>query len=218
MICFVSTVFIYPNQREGNQIVRWKGRLKRRNKGILKNIGVLLKPTYIGGKNIMVNNTANNQEAIKTVNDLIKEIKVAMFTTISSDNKIISRPMQTQEVEFDGELWFLTMKDTDKYQEITSNPNVNLAYAGKSYVSISGTAEFIEDAAKKKEYWNPVFDKMLDTSYDDPNVVLIKVDADSAEYWDSGDTLKSVKTFVKKLTNKDTEKDHKEINDTVDFN
>lgn len=166
----------------------------------------------------MVNNTANNQEAIKTVNDLIKDIKVAMFTTISSDNKIISRPMQTQEVEFDGELWFLTMKDTDKYQEITSNPNVNLAYAGKSYVSISGTAEFIEDAAKKKEYWNPIFDKMLDTSYDDPNVVLIKVDADSAEYWDSGDTLKSVKTFVKKLTKKDTEKDHKEINDTVNFN
>ena len=166
----------------------------------------------------MVNNSTDNLEAIKTVNDLIKDIEVAMFSTISSDNKILSRPMQTQEVEFDGELWFLTMKDTDKYQEITANPHVNLAYAGKSYVSISGTAEFIEDEAKKKEYWNPVFDKMLDTSYDDPNVVLIKVDADSAEYWDSGNTLKSVKTFVKKLTNNETKKDEKEINDTVDFN
>lgn len=166
----------------------------------------------------MVNNTTDNQEAIKIVNDLIKDIKVAMFTTISSDDKIISRPMQTQEVEFDGELWFLTMKDTDKYQEIITNPHVNLAYAGKSYVSISGTAEFIEDAAKKKEYWNPVFDKMLDTSYDDPNVVLIKVDAESAEYWDSGNTVKSVKTFVKKLTNSETRKDQKEMNDTVDFN
>lgn len=166
----------------------------------------------------MVNNPTNNLESIKTVNDLIKDIKVAMFTTISADNKIISRPMQTQEVEFDGELWFLTMKDTEKYQEITSNPNVNLAYAGNSYVSISGTAQFIEDAAKKKEYWNPIFDKMLDSSYDDPNVVLIKVDADSAEYWDSGNTLKSVKTFVKKLANKDAEKDQKEINDTVNFN
>lgn len=165
----------------------------------------------------MVNDTTNDLQAIKTVNDLIKDIKVAMFTTISTDNKIVSRPMQTQEVEFDGDLWFLTMKDTEKYDEIISNSNVNLAYAGKSYVSISGTAEFIEDAAKKKEYWNPVFDKMLDTSYDDPNVVLIKVDADSAEYWDSGNTVKSVKTFVKKLTNKDTEKDRKEINDTVDF-
>src|SRR5690606_3947406 len=165
----------------------------------------------------MVNNSTDNLEAIKTVNELIKDIEVAMFTTISSDNKILSRPMQTQEVEFDGELWFLTMKDTDKYQEIAANPHVNLAYAGKSYVSISGTAEFIEDEAKKKEYWSPVFDKMLDTSYDDPNVVLIKVDADSAEYWDSGNTLKSVKTFVKKLTNNETKKDEKEINDTVDF-
>ncbi|ALS79501.1 pyridoxamine 5'-phosphate oxidase family protein [Planococcus kocurii] len=165
----------------------------------------------------MVNDTTNDLQAIKTVNDLIKDIKVAMFTTISTDNKIISRPMQTQEVEFDGNLWFLTMKDTEKYDEIISNPTINLAYAGKSYVSISGTAEFIEDAAKKKEYWNPIFDKMLDTTYDDPNVVLIRVDADSAEYWDSGNTVKSVKTFVKKLTNKDTEKDRKEINDTVDF-
>ena len=165
----------------------------------------------------MVNSSTDNLEAIKTVNELIKDIEVAMFTTISSDNKILSRPMQTQEVEFDGELWFLTMKDTDKYQEIAANPHVNLAYAGKSYVSISGTAEFIEDEAKKKEYWNPVFDKMLDTSYDDPNVVLIKVDADSAEYWDSGNTLKSVKTFVKKLTNNETKKDEKEINNTVDF-
>lgn len=166
----------------------------------------------------MANNTTTNQEAIKTVNELIKDIKVAMFTTISSDNKIISRPMQTQEVEFDGDLWFLTMKDTEKYSEIASNPHVNLAYAGKSYVSVSGTAEFIEDEAKKKEYWNPIFDKMLDTSYDDPNVVLIKVDADSAEYWDSGNTAKSVKTFVKKLTNNETEEDKKEMNDTVDFN
>ncbi|AQU78531.1 MULTISPECIES: pyridoxamine 5'-phosphate oxidase family protein [Planococcus] len=165
----------------------------------------------------MVNETTNDLQAIKTVNDLIKDIKVAMFTTISTDNKIISRPMQTQEVEFDGNLWFLTMKDTEKYDEIISNPTINLAYAGKSYVSISGTAEFIEDAAKKKEYWNPIFDKMLDTTYDDPNVVLIRVDADSAEYWDSGNTVKSVKTFVKKLTNKDIEKDRKEINDTVDF-
>ncbi|WP_251047421.1 pyridoxamine 5'-phosphate oxidase family protein [Planococcus sp. ISL-110] len=166
----------------------------------------------------MVNNPTNNLESIKTVNGLIKDIKVAMFTTVSSNNKIISRPMQTQKVEFDGELWYLTMKDTEKYQEITSNPNVDLAYAGNSYVSISGTAEFIEDEAKKKNTGIRSSTKCWTLPMDDPNVVLIKVDADSAEYWDSGNTLKSVKTFVKKLTNKDTEKDHKEINDTVDFN
>ncbi|RNF38955.1 pyridoxamine 5'-phosphate oxidase family protein, partial [Planococcus salinus] len=111
-----------------------------------------------------------------------------------------------------------TLKDTDKYEEILENPAVNLAYAGDSYVSISGTAQFIEDLDRKKEYWNPVFDKLLNTTYDDPNVILIKVEADTAEYWQSGSTMKTVKNFAKKLTGNESKKDEKELNDTVDFN
>ncbi|XKF10414.1 pyridoxamine 5'-phosphate oxidase family protein [Planococcus rifietoensis] len=159
-----------------------------------------------------------HEEAVETVKDLIKDIKVAMMTTVV-DGKPLSRPMQTQETEFDGDLWFVTLKDTDKYDEIASNPIVNLAYAGKSYVSISGTAEFMEDLERKKKYWNPIFDKMLETSYDDPNVVLIKVTPETAEYWESGNTLKTVKKFAQKLTSKDSVDDNDgELNDTVDFN
>src|SRR3712207_6232200 len=102
-----------------------------------------------------MDNSSSHQESIEKVNELINDIKVAMLTTIS-DGKAVSRPMQTQEAEFDGDLWFMTMKDTSKYQEILANPAVNVAYAGKSYVSISGTAEFSEDLNRKKEYWNPV--------------------------------------------------------------
>ncbi|WP_203334496.1 pyridoxamine 5'-phosphate oxidase family protein [Planococcus beigongshangi] len=164
----------------------------------------------------MAENTPTHKEELKIVNDLIKDIEVAMFTTIM-DNKPVSRPLQTQEAEFDGELWFLTLKDTDKYQEILENPAVNVSYAGKSYVSISGQAQFVEDLERKKEYWSPVFDKLLGTTYDDPNVILIKVTADSAEYWDSGSTLKTVKNFAKKLTGNETEGDKKQMNDTVEF-
>lgn len=164
----------------------------------------------------MAENTPTHKEELKIVNDLIKDIEVAMFTTIM-DNKPVSRPLQTQEAEFDGELWFLTLKDTDKYQEILENPAVNVSYAGKSYVSISGQAQFVEDLERKKEYWSPVFDKLLGTTYDDPNVILIKVSADSAEYWDSGSTLKTVKNFAKKLTGNETEGDKKQMNDTVEF-
>ncbi|SDH36102.1 General stress protein 26 [Planococcus glaciei] len=164
----------------------------------------------------MANHTTSNQEAIEKVKELIKDIEVAMFTTISN-GKAVSRPMQTQETEFDGDLWFMTMKDTSKYQEILENPSVNLAYSGKSYVSISGTAEFSEDLEKKKEYWNPVFGKLLETTYDDPNVVLIKVTPETAEYWESGTTLKTVKKFAKKLTTKETMGEDDELNDTVEF-
>lgn len=165
----------------------------------------------------MADNAPTHKEELKIVNDLIKDIEVAMFTTIV-DGKPVSRPLQTQEAEFDGELWFLTLKDTDKYQEILHNPAVNVAYAGKSYVSISGSAQFIDDLERKKEYWNPVFDKMLNTTYDDPNVILIKVTAETAVYWESGNMAKTVKNFAKKLTGNDDEGDKKQMNDTVEFN
>lgn len=165
----------------------------------------------------MENNATTRQEAIDTVKDLIKDIEVAMLTTVSK-GKAVSRPMQTQETEFDGDLWFLTLKDTSKYQEILENPAVNLAYSGKSYVSISGTAQFIEDMERKKEYWNPIFDKLLETNYDDPNVILIKVTPETAEYWESGNKLKAVKKFAQKLTSKESVGDDSEMNDTVSFN
>ncbi|QHJ72123.1 pyridoxamine 5'-phosphate oxidase family protein [Planococcus halotolerans] len=165
----------------------------------------------------MAENEPTHKEELKIVNDLIKDIDVAMFTTIVG-NKPVSRPLQTQEAEFDGDLWFLTLKDTDKYQEILQNPSVNVAYAGKSYVSISGSAQFIDDLERKKEYWNPVFDKLLNTTYDDPNVILIKVTAETAEYWESGNMTKTVKNFAKKLTGNEDEGDKKQMNDTVEFN
>ncbi|RNF38111.1 pyridoxamine 5'-phosphate oxidase family protein, partial [Planococcus salinus] len=65
----------------------------------------------------MANNSPTHHEEIQIVNDLIKDIDVAMMTTIV-DNKPVSRPLQTQEADFDGTLWFLTLKDTDKYEEI----------------------------------------------------------------------------------------------------
>ncbi|MDN7246394.1 pyridoxamine 5'-phosphate oxidase family protein [Planococcus shenhongbingii] len=158
----------------------------------------------------------STQEAIEKVKELIKDIEVAMFTTISN-GKAVSRPMQTQETEFDGDLWFMTMKDTAKYQEILQNPTVNLAYSGKSYVSISGTAEISEDLEKKKEFWNPILGKLLETTYDDPNVVLIKVSAETAEYWETGNKLKSAAKFVKKLTTKETMDEDSDLNETVEF-
>lgn len=61
-----------------------------------------------------------NQEAVETVKKLIDKIETAMLTTISAEG-LVSRPMQTQDIEFDGDLWFLTSKETDKYQELLKN-------------------------------------------------------------------------------------------------
>lgn len=58
-----------------------------------------------------------NQEEIETLRELIKDIDTAMLTTVTEEG-LVSRPMKTQEVEFDGDLWFFTKKETAKYEEI----------------------------------------------------------------------------------------------------
>lgn len=90
-----------------------------------------------------------NQEEIETLRELIKDIDTAMLTTVTEEG-LVSRPMKTQEVEFDGDLWFFTKKETNKYEEILHDQDVNVAYAGKSYVSVRGKAEIVEDLDKKK--------------------------------------------------------------------
>ncbi|UOQ44317.1 pyridoxamine 5'-phosphate oxidase family protein [Halobacillus salinarum] len=166
----------------------------------------------------MSDQTSENQEAIKKIKDLIKDEKVAMLTTVSPEGRLLSRPMHTKDVELDKEeIWFITEKDTEKYRDIERNPAVNLAYAGNSYVSISGTAEFVQDDKKKKEYWNKIVEKVLNTSADDPNVVLVKVTPEIAEYWESGINVKTVKEFVKKMASSKTIEENNDLKDTVHF-
>ncbi|QSF47761.1 pyridoxamine 5'-phosphate oxidase family protein [Paenibacillus tianjinensis] len=156
----------------------------------------------------------NHQEAVETVRELIKGIDTAMFTTISPEG-LVSRPMKTQEVEFDGDLWFLTKKDTSKFGEVLHDPRVNVVYAGKSYVSIRGTARIVQDLEKKKEFWNAGYDAFLKTSYDDPNVILIQVHAEAAEYWKSGNLAEKASYLFKRLTNQDTEESN--LNQTIEL-
>ncbi|MFG6150282.1 pyridoxamine 5'-phosphate oxidase family protein [Halobacillus sp. B23F22_1] len=167
----------------------------------------------------MADQSTENQETLKKIKDLIKDEKVAMLTTVSPEGRLLSRPMHTQEVEMDREaIWFITEKDTEKFRDINRNSAVNLAYAGKSYVSISGTAEFVQDEDKKKEYWNKILGRLLNISADDSNVVLVKVTPEIAEYWESGISVKTVKEFVKKMTSSNSLEENNDLKDTVHFN
>ncbi|MCM3638847.1 pyridoxamine 5'-phosphate oxidase family protein [Sporosarcina luteola] len=154
------------------------------------------------------------QEEIQTLRELIKDIDTAMLTTLSEEG-LVSRPMKTQEVEFDGDLWFFTKKETNKYEEISHDQDVNVAYAGKSYVSVRGRAEVVEDINKKKELWSKAYEKIMQTSYDDPNLVLIKVKAEAAEYWETGNLTKKIAFFYKRMTGQSSKST--DVNETIEL-
>ncbi|RBP92886.1 general stress protein 26 [Cytobacillus firmus] len=156
-----------------------------------------------------------NQEEIETLRELIKDIDTAMLTTVTEEG-LVSRPMKTQEVEFDGDLWFFTKKETNKYDEILHDQDVNVAYAGKSYVSVRGKAEIVEDLDKKKELWSKAYEEIMQSSYDDPNVVLIKIKAEAVEYWETGNFTKKIAFLFKRMSGQSTKST--DVNETVELN
>ena len=132
---------------------------------------------------------AAHQDAIKKVADLIKSIDFGMLTTMDSEGRLHSRPMSSnKDVEFDGDVWFFTYAATPKVYELENKPYVNVSFSDpktQTYVSLSGRAELVRDHAKMEQLWQPALKAWFPKGLDEPDIALIKVNADQAEYWDS---------------------------------
>ena len=124
---------------------------------------------------------------------LMKGIDIAMFTTWGEAGFPVSRPLSTQEAEFDGKaLWFFTRHSSAKVDEIRRNPKVNVAYASKErnvYLSVAGTAELVEEPTLVDAFWNDAMKAFFPGGRTDPDLALLKVDVHTVEYWDGPSTL-----------------------------
>lgn len=139
----------------------------------------------------------NNTLAREKVTQIIKEARVCMLVTMTEEGKHVSRPMGLQDVEFDGDIWFFTYSDSNKVTQIKRNPEVNVAISNPSsnaWVSMSGMAEEVKDMHKAEELWNPLLKAWFPDGLETPGLTLIKVNADSAEYWDSPNS-KAIQLF-----------------------
>ena len=122
------------------------------------------------------------------VTELVKDAKVAMLTTVTADGKHVSRPMGLQEVEFDGDLWFFAYEDSAKVAQIRAMPEVNVSFSDEkqhSWTSVAGRAEVVHDRAKAEQLYTPVLKAWFPDGLDTDGLTLIKVEADTAEYWDA---------------------------------
>ena len=134
--------------------------------------------------------TSEQDTELETVRSIMKGVRTAMFTTIADDGSMHSHPMTTQESQFDGDAWFIAGQDSETVRNLTARPPVNVAYAGgSSWLSLAGTATVLTDqeqaAVRKKELWNTFTEAWFPGGQDDPSVVVVKVEGDSAQYWDS---------------------------------
>ncbi|MET9272120.1 pyridoxamine 5'-phosphate oxidase family protein [Kribbella sp. NPDC003557] len=128
------------------------------------------------------------EDSVATVAELVDRATICMFTTMTTDGRHVARPMAVQEVEFDGDLWFFTYAESAKVGEIGANPQVNVSFSNvkqSEWTSIAGSAEIVVDREKAAELWSAPLKVWFPDGLETPGLVLIKVHADTAEYWSS---------------------------------
>ena len=133
-----------------------------------------------------------SQADTRKIAKLIKDIDICMFVT-RADGAVRGRPMSNNgKVEFDGDSWFFSYRDTPKVEEIEADPNVQLAYIATekgTWISVEGTAQVVEDDARKRKLWDKQLEAWFKDGPEDDNVVLLKVSAERIHAWADGEEL-----------------------------
>ena len=134
--------------------------------------------------------------------ELMKKIGFAMLVTRDGD-KLRARPMSAHIERENNAIYFLTDARRHKDEEIASHPDINLSFADagdQKYISVTGTAVVSNDRAKIKELFSMPAKAWWD-SPDDPNIRVLKITPDDAEFWDSpGSVISYVKMAAAAVT------------------
>ena len=129
----------------------------------------------------------SHAEATEKMWSMMKDIGFAMMTTEDGDH-LRARPMAAAQKEFDGNLWFFTRASSHKVDEVRGDQRVGVTYAEPSkqeYVSLSGHARLVRDRAAIEQHWQEALRTWFPKGTDDPDIALLKVEVDMAEYWDA---------------------------------
>ncbi|MCC7052104.1 MAG: pyridoxamine 5'-phosphate oxidase family protein [Gemmatimonadaceae bacterium] len=132
--------------------------------------------------------TLSDEDAAAKLRDLVKDIRVAMLTTHDADGTLHSRPMYAQEAEFDGDLWFATAQSSSLVRQLQARADVLATFAdthAQRYVVVRGHAEVTQDRDRIREFWNPGMKVWFPAGPEDPEIALVRVHAQRADYWDS---------------------------------
>jgi general stress protein 26 len=136
----------------------------------------------------MTISTDRNQQ-IQQLRALIKDINCSMLTTVDDDGSLHSRPMfVNSEIDSDATLWLFTSTHSHKVIEIEHRQQVNVSFSSfnqQLYVSLSCTAQLVKDRNKIQQLWKPELKTWFPKGLDEPDIALIKVNINKADYWDN---------------------------------
>ncbi|MDP9080538.1 MAG: pyridoxamine 5'-phosphate oxidase family protein [Bacteroidota bacterium] len=144
----------------------------------------------------------NGPEAIAKIKDLVSTAKSCFFcTNIKTGLPLSTRPMSVQEIDDDGNFWFLSANDSHKNDELIHDPFVHLLFQGSAhsdFLNIYGIGSVSEDKEKIRQLWEPVLKTWFTEGEEDPRISVIKVEPVDGYYWDNkhGNAIAFAKMLV----------------------
>ncbi|MBF1149109.1 MAG: pyridoxamine 5'-phosphate oxidase family protein [Cloacibacterium normanense] len=94
------------------------------------------------------------KEAIEKLKELSEKARTCMFVTELDQLPSNSRPMSLQECDDEGNLWFISSKESNKNMEIERDSRVQLYFMNNSdseYLSVYGKAFIYDDKSTIEE-------------------------------------------------------------------
>jgi general stress protein 26 len=123
---------------------------------------------------------------------LVTDARVAMFVTQRGGGgamRLRSRPLTTQNgsAHRDDRLYFFVAADSEVAHEAQAEPSCVAAYADVDedrYVSVTGRAHVLHDTELATRLWNAAAGAWFSGGAGDPNLRVLVLDIEEAEYWD----------------------------------
>jgi len=119
--------------------------------------------------------------------ELVNNIDFAMMETNLGAKPAHIIPMSTKKVDENGNIWFLSNKNSNHNKNIIKDSSVQLIYSKPSdmeFLTVYGIASITQD----QSIIDNLYGKMDDTWFDgkeDPNITAISVDPKECYYWDT---------------------------------
>lgn len=99
-----------------------------------------------------------------------------------------TRPMTAQLRGSEGPIFFFTARDNTLVQNLRAESRAIGTFAAKNhelFASVHGRLSLDNDPEVIDELWNPYVEAWFQGGRDDPELVLLRFDADRAEIWEN---------------------------------
>jgi general stress protein 26 len=128
----------------------------------------------------------SEQNPQKHLYDLLKDFSNAMLVSNDQSGRMHARPMAIADLKPDADAYFATSIQSPKAGEIQNFPEVLISFqSATQFASISGTATLVKDRELIDRLWSEEWRAWFPGGKDDPDLVLIRVDAREGEFWDN---------------------------------